>query len=229
MKQKIEKIVLSIPFFGKKIKKIYRFITGKSDFKSSPEYWEERYKQGGNSGAGSYNNLAEFKADILNDYVKNNQISTVIEFGSGDGNQLKYLHFPNYLGYDISSTIVEACRKEYKDDKSKAFKTVKDYDGSDKAELTLSLDVIYHLVEDDVFDQYMKKLFESSKKYVIVYSSNMVDTNYEGTHVRHRKFTDWVEVNAPNFKLTNYIPNKYPFNGNNDVSSLADFYFYEKI
>ena len=34
---------------------------------SSKDYWEKRYSKGGNSGAGSYNNLALFKASIIND------------------------------------------------------------------------------------------------------------------------------------------------------------------
>jgi trans-aconitate methyltransferase len=228
MKQTIEKIVLSIPFFGKRIKKLYRFIKGKKDFSTSTTYWEERYKDGGNSGTGSYNKLAEFKAEVLNDFVEKHDVKTVIEFGSGDGNQLKYLHFPKYTGFDISETIINACRKEYINDQTKSFKTVHDYSETDAAELTLSLDVIYHLIEDEVYNKYMQRLFQSSNKYVIIYSSNMIDTNYEGTHVRHRKFTAWVEENAKSFKLVRFIQNKYPFNGDNNISSLADFYFYEK-
>ena len=32
----------------------------------SKKYWENRYKKGGNSGTGSYSNLAEWKAEIIN-------------------------------------------------------------------------------------------------------------------------------------------------------------------
>ncbi len=37
--------------------------------------------RGKNSGAGSYNELAEFKANVLNDFVRENDIQTVIEYG----------------------------------------------------------------------------------------------------------------------------------------------------
>ena len=51
-------------------------------------YWENRYKNNGNSGAGSYGRLAEFKADVINNFIAENKITSVIEFGCGDGNQL---------------------------------------------------------------------------------------------------------------------------------------------
>ena len=38
-------------------------------FAGSAAYWEERYRRGGNSGAGSYGKLAEFKAEVINDFV----------------------------------------------------------------------------------------------------------------------------------------------------------------
>ena len=47
-------------------------------FTNSQEYWRNRYKRGGNSGAGSYNNLAEFKGEIINEFVSKNNVKTVI-------------------------------------------------------------------------------------------------------------------------------------------------------
>lgn len=41
----------------------------------SKKYWNERYINGGNSGTESYNHLAQFKADVINNFVLNNQIS----------------------------------------------------------------------------------------------------------------------------------------------------------
>lgn len=43
---------------------------------------------------------------------------------------------------------------------------------NETADLTLSLDVIYHLIEDNVFFTYMDRLFDSSTKFVIIYSLN---------------------------------------------------------
>ncbi|WP_125185483.1 hypothetical protein [Botryobacter ruber] len=36
----------------------------------SSDYWEKRYSSGGTSGSGSYNRLAEFKADVLKSFIK---------------------------------------------------------------------------------------------------------------------------------------------------------------
>ena len=63
-------------------------------FSTSGSYWEERYARGGNSGAGSYNRLAEFKAEYLNRFVSEHEIKTVIEFGSGDGGPLRQASYP---------------------------------------------------------------------------------------------------------------------------------------
>ena len=58
---------------------------------SSKEYWETRYKSGGNSGVGSYTKFAEFKASFVNLLIKKYNIESIIEFGVGDGNQLSKL------------------------------------------------------------------------------------------------------------------------------------------
>ena len=72
-------------YFSKKWKK---FTTKKTPFNNSTEYWKNRYNLGGNSGDGSYGELAQFKAEFLNKFVTDKNIKTIIEFGSGDGNQL---------------------------------------------------------------------------------------------------------------------------------------------
>lgn len=198
-------------------------------FRGSEHFWEQRYSTGGTSGPGSYNHLAEFKAEILNAFVRENMIYKVIEYGCGDGNQLKLADYPNYLGFDISSAAIAICRQAFENDKTKNFKSMKDYDG-ECAPLTVSLDVIYHLVEDEVFHSYMKRLFDSSERFVIVYSSD-TDINLPGQapHVRHRKFTKWVENNRPGWKLIQYIPNRYPLKDDQQKQSFADFYIFEKV
>jgi hypothetical protein len=46
---------------------------------SSKKYWNDRYLMGGNSGSGSYNQLAQFKADIINNFIKKNLIKSLIQ------------------------------------------------------------------------------------------------------------------------------------------------------
>ena len=205
-----------------------KFKARQAAFKDSGNYWENRYQEGGNSGSGSYGKYKEFKREILNNFVKTHNVDTVIEFGCGDGNQLIGAEYPNYLGVDVSQKAVEMCTDLFKDDDTKQFKTADDV-GNERADLALSLDVIYHLVEDSVFESYMKQLFESAKQYVIIYSSNETDAyNSRSRHVRHRNFTDWVGSNIQDWQLVQKVPNRFPFSEETGEGSYADFYVYER-
>ncbi len=199
----------------------------------SRAYWEERYARGGNSGSGSYGKLTEFKAEVINEFVEEMKIRTVLEWGCGDGNQLRLAKYEEYLGIDVSKTVVERCRSLFKNDSSKRFI---DYSGEKgfanrlekKYDLALSLDVIYHLVEKDVFETYMDNLFSSANRYVCIYSSDNEDVG--DSHVRNRKFTDYVNTNYKSWKLIRKIDNIYSDNVNNPGSvSGANFYFYEYL
>lgn len=96
-------------------------IRGNTKFRSSGEYWEQRYRSGGNSGAGSYSRLASFKAEVLNHFVATRRISSVIEIGSGDGAQLTLAEYPRYTGVDVSQVAVESTRGLFAGDPSKRF------------------------------------------------------------------------------------------------------------
>lgn len=199
-------------------------LSTRSRYQNLFSYWETRYAQGGNSGDGSYGKLAEFKSRILNFFVHSNNVSSVIEFGCGDGNQLITTNYPHYIGLDIAPSAIKICQRLFEDDKNKEFYLYEpDFfnTGSDKyqADLGLSLDVIYHLVDDGVFQQYMLHLFDSAKRFVVIYSSNFDD--FSASHLRHRKFTDWISENTKGWDLIEYIPNQYP-----DKSS-AHFFIYK--
>ena len=191
-----------------------------------PNIGKNRYKAGGNSGSGSYSNLAIFKAEIINSFVKDNKIESVIEFGCGDGQQLKLFDFNNYIGFDVSSEAIKICMNLYDKNESKRFKLLKFYN-NERAELTISLDVIYHLTEDNVFQKYMQDLFSSASMFVIIYSSNFDEHNTP--HVKHREFTKWISESITGWKLHMKIKNDYPFkNEDPDNTSYSDFFIYRK-
>lgn len=221
-------IVARIPVLGSVAKTVWAALRPRRSFPGSVAYWESRYAAGGTSGSGSYDGLAVFKASVINGFVDEHGVTSVMEFGCGDGNQLKLARYPSYLGLDVSNAAIERCRTLFSADASKKFKNIAEYAG-ERADLSMSLDVIYHLVEDAVFDAYMRRLFDSAGKHVIVYSSNDegLNSRYGGYHVKHRKFTDWVGVHAPGWELLGTLPNQHPFDeADPDRTSLADFYFY---
>jgi len=69
--------------------------------RNSAEHWERRYRRCGNSGAGSHERLAIFKADVLTDFIATHGIRSVIVFGCGDGAQLRLAQYPTHIGIDV--------------------------------------------------------------------------------------------------------------------------------
>lgn len=182
-------------------------------FRSSKSYWEHRYRFGGKSGEGSSGQLAAFKAEVLNRFVRDHDIARVIEYGCGDGQQLALAVYPLYLGLDVSRTCIEQCRVIFKDDPSKSFlwydpATAVRLGNFIKGDLVLSLDVIYHLVEDAVYERYLDDLFAAAGRFVIIYSSDK-DEPQRLPHVRHRRFTHHVAQRFADFSLVDHIENRH--------------------
>ncbi|WP_454916397.1 class I SAM-dependent methyltransferase [Xanthobacter sediminis] len=189
---------------------------------SSEQYWKERYVRNGNSGAGSYGRLADFKAAFINSFVELNQIKSVIEFGCGDGNQLSLLSVPSYTGLDVSDVALERCRAR-NSDRGYHFINYADLATARMAELGMSIDVVFHLVEDGIFEKYIRDLFSLSEKYAIIYSSDY-DNAWPDRHVRHRFVSDYIQKRHPEWSLLARIPNLYPFDLENpNETSFCDF------
>ena len=104
---------------------------------------------------------------------------------------------------------------------TKTFIHADNIDNELKAELVLSCDVIYRLIEDDTYIKNIWKIFFSmSKKYVIIYGNNK-DEN-PCVHVKFRIFTNYIETNFPGVVIKKHIANKI-----NPQSS--SFYIYKKV
>ena len=212
------------------------------NMKGSKGYWETRYARGGNSGGGSYGRLAEFKAEVLNNLVTELHINSIIELGCGDGNQTSLLESKvNYLGLDISPTVIQWNLEKFRSDPSKDFLV---FDSSHfkkignflSADMTISLDVLYHLVEQDVFESYLKALFDMAKQYVVIYAVNNenIGIKSKAAHVHIRAFIPYIAENFKEFRLMRKIENKYSYSEEcgrigTDKWSMCDFYVFCKI
>jgi SAM-dependent methyltransferase len=231
MISKAKKALKNIPFI-KKIVCVLR--PGKSsipavEFVHSGQYWEDRYAQGGTSGAGSYGRLAQFKAEFLNEFVAAKNITSVVEFGCGDGAQLGLAEYPSYVGFDVSPQAVKLCAQKFSGNGGYEFHSLAySHPKEGSFDLALSLDVIYHLIEDDVFDGYMKRLFSASDKYVIIYSYNF-EKNYFSKHEKGREFLGWCQGHAKNWTLIEQVKQRYPYNPEHpNNTSQSDFYVFKK-
>ena len=233
----IKELVKRTPFIGSfakhlkrspyYLRQLYRHV----HFNGSSDFWERAYAKGGNSGFGSYGKLAEFKAEILNDFVQRYGIQTVAELGCGDGSQVALAKYPYYIGLDVSRHAVKKCRQRFADDDTRQFEVYQPYVDTElpRAELALSLDVIFHLVEDEVFDQYMHDLFTIAEQWVIIYASDTDENPYfRNPQLRHRCFSGWIKAHAPEWSLIQHIPNRYPRMMYGSDGSYSDFYIYQR-
>ena len=180
----------------------------------SKKYWQDRYVNGGNSGSGSYNEFAKYKSTVINNFVKQFKIETVLELGCGDGNQLSLFDIPIYVGQDISQKCVEQNKIRFP---QHTFITSHDDIGG--FDLTMSLDVVFHLIENELYHQYIQDLFNLSDRFVMIYAPNEDKTIAQ--HVKYRKFTDDIPLD---FKLFKHIVN--PLKGE---YTQSDFYIFERI
>jgi len=223
----VKRLVRRSPRLTRALGAVYKRVSG--PFPGSHDYWVERYRKGGNSGPGSYSELAEFKARVLNTFVADNHVQSVMEFGCGDGNQLQLAKYPSYVGFDVSPVAVQRCRERFSGDPNKRFFLLSEHAGQ-TAELVMSLDVIYHLVEDAVFEAHMRSVFGSATRFVVVYSTNRDAPDDAGLpHVRHRQFTAFVEREFPGWKLTRIEKQPRAYSGDITSSSMAEFHFFEKV
>src|SRR5260370_34975582 len=142
-------------------------------FRDSSSYWKQRYRQGGTSGPGPFGRLAEFKAETLNGFVARMGIQSVIEFGCGDGVQLALAAYPRYVGIDVAKGSISACRRRFAGDATKGFYLTRQMPAAlGRFDLVVSLDVMYHLAEDEAFDTSMRSLFTHSGRFMWLYSTN---------------------------------------------------------
>jgi len=193
-------------------------------FRNSTLHWQRHYEHGGDSGPGSYGESALYKADLINRVVRDYNIQSIIELGCGDGNQLGYLQVSQYIGLDISKVAIQRCIIRHGQDPTRSFIRYDQECFHDplkilSAECAMSLDVIFHLVEDDVFERYIINLFGSARRFVIVYAVDQEQARSVHVSVRLRRYSEYIAKVAPEFRVILHVPR---------VGSFGDFYLYER-
>jgi len=196
--------------------KVNKIDKGDFDYKL---FWNNRYRAGGNSGLGSSGVLADFKADVINEFIRGNAVTGAIEFGCGDGNQISLIDYPDYIGLDISGAAVTMCRDRFDQDLNKKFIvcTPSDYRGLNlkKADLVLCLDVLYHIIDEDDFIETLDAIFMHSDKYVILYTMLHEPSNKTAAHIKFRDIYSYLNK-YPQFEIYRTVEQKYP-----DLSGAA--------
>lgn len=204
-------------------------------FPGSTAFWEKNYKKGGTSGYGSYGKKGKTKAKFINKFLKDHpEIQKVIEFGCGDGNQISLINYPEFWGIDVSKTAVNMCNLKFAMNKDYHFRRLDSIDfnkflrqGSFGAtilhnyfDLSISLDVLGHLVEEDIWKAYIDNLRRCTTKYILIHGKSENDYRLDTPHCISRDFVSYIEKNTF-FKLVKYTPN--PVDGEG-----AGFYIFKK-
>lgn len=149
---------------------------------ATTRYWEERYRRGGFSGAGSRGEEAAQKVQLVNDVVEANGVQSLLDLGCGDGHVAAGISVARYTGYDPAPSALALAREQRPD--GHFMRTLPA--GPMRFDMTLSMDVLFHLVDERTYAEYLEALFGYSD-LVLVYGT---DKELQGrSHVLHRVWT----------------------------------------
>lgn len=155
-------------------------------FDSERMYWNARYANGGNSGAGSYGDAMLRKVEWLSELEG---VETITEIGCGDFSFGSHLMAKKpdalYAGFDISETIVARNQKMY-GQHSINFEPLLGSVIAPGSDLLLCVDVLFHIADDSEYEAMIRSLDKLWTKYLAL-SAYEYDGIRQG-HVHIRKF-----------------------------------------
>ncbi|MBY8987034.1 MAG: class I SAM-dependent methyltransferase [Candidatus Lokiarchaeota archaeon] len=151
-------------------------------------YWDERYKTRG-SGAGSCGQILDFKFQEIRGMPN---VRSILDVGFGDLNTIlrvtSFFSTASYLGLDISTTALQKAKAKKLDDRFN-FKLIENSIFSHPSDLVLCLDVLYHITQDEDYENMLRSLKQSWKKHLFltVYKDECVNQPV-ASHMKIRKF-----------------------------------------
>lgn len=176
-------------------------------------YWDKRYATGGDSGLGSQGMLAEFKTEIINSCIETWAVESIVDFGCGDGEQLRGLSPVPYLGLDVARSSLDLCRQKFQDDPLKSFMLYAPRQFTNKgfiqADLVLCLDVLYHITNEEDYYKTLADVFATARRYVILYTTTQLVPTRKNSHIYCRDTLRDLSA-FPEFTVEAIVPQKYP-------------------
>lgn len=150
-------------------------------------YWERRYARGGNSGAGSRGREADYKAERVSQILGRYRIRSLLDLGAGDGYVAARLLLGDchYLGVEPSDSARALARIAAPHLEFVPSIPARPAPGFD---CCLSMDVVFHLLDDAQTAAYFAELFGWSDRYVLIYGTCAPSPRPTAPHVRHH---DW--------------------------------------
>jgi len=190
---------------------------GREDF-NSDKYRDERYKEWGNSWEWSYWENAIYKANFINEFVKSHSIQSAVEIWCWDWANLWLYRIQWYTWYDVSKKAIEMCDEMYKDDTTKEFYVNNENTELHQAELSLWIDMIYHIFPRAKREKMIDKIIEAWNKYVIFYTVINCQPRVEGSCMNDYNFIEYIESKWRKYTIEESTP----------PASIAKFVVIEK-
>jgi len=193
-------------------------------------YWERRYSSGGMSNTQDvvdqhvFPTLYKWRSVWLRHIFKHATAEgrplSVLDLGVGDGRQAFNIlcggQVESLTGLDVSWFTVHALENRLNSDRPLgcADMDVYWYDGfilpqeihGLTFDVTLSLQVVFHLLEDALFERYMALLFMLAREVVVVHAPDIDDALPQIAHMRYRRFSSWVATWRPDWELKLRVP-----------------------
>ena len=133
-------------------------------------YDKELWGKGRGSGTGSSVRATKKYIPFLENYFKENNISSVIDFGCGDWQFSQYINWTNidYLGIDVVESVIDTNKKNFPEHRFIADGDIFKYlDGQD---LIIIKDVLMHWPDDDIVS-FLDKLIKYNIPILLVNSA----------------------------------------------------------
>lgn len=133
------------------------------------------------SGPGSRISVNEKLLKLLEDFVQNHKIKTVVDCGCGDFNWMKLFNFSlvkNYIGIDVVDNLIEVNNKKFSNNKITFIKKSIVDEEIPNCDLIICKDVLFHLNLNDASNA-LKNFKKSNSTFLISTSF----TNYKNTDI----------------------------------------------
>lgn len=130
-------------------------------------FWNRRYLEGGTSGPGSVGILREWKWKTIGKYAS--AIDDVVDVGCGDRRFWEGRSCARYTGLDLSAVLIQGLRQENPElrlicSPAESFQT------GVAGRVVICLDVLFHVLDDDAFQDILVNLTKYSSEWIFVYT-----------------------------------------------------------
>jgi len=134
----------------------------------SLKHWNSRYKEGRDSGGGSYGDIVFAKLKAMKTHILPEDVSSIFDLGCGDfsfGSRVSEM-FPSakYTAVDQSSVVIGRNIRIYN---SKFNFKIQDNINED-ADLVLCVDVLFHVLREEKYNEILHGLIKHWKKYLVI-------------------------------------------------------------